>query len=106
MSPKLPTRQPRRKRPLPGATDSVEPPEAFFWVRVTNPENCAGLHAQQHLMLHVRDDSTGVLRGVAPLGVLHPDGDRWVRTHGYSACVFVKYGANPSERFQVRIAAG
>ena len=105
MSPKRQTKQPRRTRPMPGAGDSVVPPQAVFWVRVTDAENCTQLRAEQQLVLQVGDDRTRVLRGLAPLGVLQPSGHTWVRAHGYSSCVFVKYGADPSERFQVRIAA-
>jgi hypothetical protein len=90
---------------MPGAGGAVEPPEALFWVRVTDTENSGQLRPEQPLVLQVGDASTTVLRGLAPLGLLQPSGHNWVRAHGYSSCVFVKYGANPRERFQVRISA-
>jgi len=106
VSPKLRAPQPKRRRPLPDVSIGVElPPEGLFWVRVTVPENCAGLRPGLNLMLHASDDKVSVLNGVAPLGELQPKGVAWVRTHGYSSCVFVKYGTDPNKRFQVKIAA-
>jgi len=90
---------------MPGVGARVEPPpEGLFWVRVTVPENCAGLLPGQHLMLQIADDSITVLRGLAPVGVLEPSGERWVRSHGHSSCVFVKHGPDPDKRLQVGIA--
>jgi len=106
MSPKLRTRQPRRRQSALGVNAVGEaPPEGLFWVRVTEPENIAHLRPGQHLMLQVGEDSVKVLRGLSLLGVLESAGDRWVRSRGHSSCVFVKYGEDPIKRFQVRIAA-
>jgi hypothetical protein len=79
--------------------------EGLFWVRVTVPENCRGLVSRQHLMLRPGDDEVVVLRWPHPLGVLGPDGRAWVRSHGSSACSFVRYGSDRTKRFQVRIVA-
>ncbi len=106
MSPKLRTRQPRRTRRVPatgGPGDSLL--EGLFWVRVIAPENSVGLIAGRHLTIQVNDSRVLVLRGVSPLGVLEPKGEKWVRTYGYSSCVFVKYGSDARRRFQVRIVA-
>jgi hypothetical protein len=80
-------------------------PEALLWVRITVPDNCVGLRPGQNLLLRVADHQADVLNGVARLGQLEPAGVAWIRRHGYSSCVFVRYGADPTKRFQVTVAA-
>ena len=106
MSPKLRTRQPKPTIHAPEPVVTEPRIEALFWVRVTVPQNCRGLVPRQDLTLYPDESRVMVLRGAAPLGMLSPEGVRWVRSHSYFSCVFVKYGRDPSQRFQVRIAAG
>ena len=121
--PKPRTKGPRVRKPKPktggggagpgiGGVKVTQPPpppppplQGLFWVRVTHRRNSRGLRVGQHLVLEVGDDSVTVFRAVHQLGVLEPLGDKWVRTHGYSSCVFVKYGRRPDKRFQVEITA-
>jgi len=106
MSPKLGTRQPRRKPFRLTREDVGEPPkERRFWVGILVPENCTGLRPGYPLQVHEGDQTARVLDGVKLIGELERAGVTWLRTHGHSSCVFVRYGPDPSKRLQVKIAA-
>jgi len=103
MSPKEPTKQPRRKRPPFAPERSEVPPNAVFSVEVTNPDQCTGLVPGCDITLDVRDDSVRALDGTKPLGLLEARGVEWVHRNGYSACVFLGHEGKPGKRLRVKI---